>query len=139
MITQTAPAEAPEEIPSTYGSANGFLVSACISTPHRDRPAPTINAMITRGKRMFQMIFSVFCSQVTTNSSFPDARFSTIFTISSGDTWMAPCVTDMVVTRAIRNSTSRSAPTNRAVSSLLFFFIVFSMFFRIYLDTAALR
>ncbi|GAA3158451.1 hypothetical protein GCM10020001_098100 [Nonomuraea salmonea] len=38
--TATAPVEAPEEIPSRYGSASGLRVSACSTAPHTDSPAP---------------------------------------------------------------------------------------------------
>ena len=52
----TAPADAPEEIPSTYGSASGFFVIACIKIPVSTRPAPVHAATITFGRRSAQMI-----------------------------------------------------------------------------------
>ena len=50
------PADAPEEIPSTYGSASGFFVIACIKIPVSTRPAPVHAATITFGRRSAQMI-----------------------------------------------------------------------------------
>ena len=41
-ITATAPQDAPDEIPNMYGSAIGFFVTHCISTPQIARPAPQI-------------------------------------------------------------------------------------------------
>ena len=48
-IAAVAPAEAPDEIPSRYGSAIEFLVMACIRIPTRLRPAPTQLATNTFG------------------------------------------------------------------------------------------
>ncbi|MNT47929.1 hypothetical protein D3C72_1846840 [compost metagenome] len=42
--TKTAPTPAPEEIPSTQGSANGLRVSDCRTVPARARPAPATAA-----------------------------------------------------------------------------------------------
>ena len=53
---RTAPAEAPEETPRTYGSARGFLVIACISIPVSTSPAPVHAATITFGSRKAQII-----------------------------------------------------------------------------------
>ncbi len=48
-ITATAPQDAPDEIPNMYGSAIGFFVTHCISTPQIARPAPQIAPSITLG------------------------------------------------------------------------------------------
>ena len=49
----TAPVEAPDEIPRIYGSARGFLVSACIMIPASASPAPVKPATRTLGNRSF--------------------------------------------------------------------------------------
>ena len=43
-----APTEAPDETPSTYGSARGFLSSACIMRPARASAPPVANATSAR-------------------------------------------------------------------------------------------
>ena len=53
-IAITAPKYAPEDIPSTYGSANGFFTMACITVPQTDNPIPTPTAKIRRGSRINQ-------------------------------------------------------------------------------------
>ncbi len=55
-MADVAPKEAPEEIPSMYGSANGFFTIACMITPHTASPEPTRAARIRRGKRRSQTI-----------------------------------------------------------------------------------
>ena len=77
-------------------------------TPHSERPAPTINAMSTRGKRMFQMIFSVFPSQAIWKMSFPDILLTRILPISEADTLTAPMVVEMVTAITISAITSVS-------------------------------
>ncbi|NSB33128.1 hypothetical protein BCD93_004086 [Clostridium saccharoperbutylacetonicum] len=49
---KVAPKEAPEEIPSIYGSAKGFCTVACITVPHRLSPAPTAIARSILGTRI---------------------------------------------------------------------------------------
>ena len=56
--TATAPSEAPEEMPSRYGSASGLRVTACSTTPQSASPAPTSTAVSARGARPCQMIAS---------------------------------------------------------------------------------
>lgn len=55
IIENVAPREAPEEIPSMYGSAKGFCTQACITHPERARPAPTTAPKSTLGNRIDQM------------------------------------------------------------------------------------
>ena len=55
-IAAVAPSEAPEEIPSIYGSANGFFTTACMITPQTESPMPTKAANTRRGKRSSQTI-----------------------------------------------------------------------------------
>ena len=55
---------------------------------------------------IFRFLFPGHCK-----ISFPAVLFTRIFTISSGDTWMAPRVTEMVVTTAIRSRTIRKVHT----------------------------
>ena len=43
-------------MPKIYGSAKGFFTIACIITPHTAKPAPTIAAKTSRGKRNNQII-----------------------------------------------------------------------------------
>ena len=82
-------------------------------TPHSERPAPTINAMSTRGKRMFQMIFSVFPSQAIWKMSFPDILLTRILPISEADTLTAPMVVEMVTAITISVITSASVSQKR--------------------------
>ena len=58
-IASTAPREAPEEIPSTYGSASGFLVKACMPTPESVSAAPINAPSSTRGALRNQTMFCV--------------------------------------------------------------------------------
>ena len=51
MITDVAPTLAPDEIPSKYGSASGFLTKVWMATPASAKPAPTMAANIPRGAR----------------------------------------------------------------------------------------
>ena len=48
-IKNTVTAQAPDEIPVIYGSAKGFLITACKSTPEIARLAPISTAIITLG------------------------------------------------------------------------------------------
>ena len=48
-IKNTVIAQAPDEIPVIYGSAKGFLITACKSTPEIARLAPISTAIITLG------------------------------------------------------------------------------------------
>ena len=59
IILKVAPKVAPAEIPKTYGSAIGLLTVDCMTLPHMERPAPTINPRKTRGNLIFQTIASV--------------------------------------------------------------------------------
>ena len=52
MMASVAPRDAPDEIPSTYGSASGFCTIACITTPHTERAIPTARARRTLGSRI---------------------------------------------------------------------------------------
>ena len=52
MIASVAPRDAPDEIPSTYGSASGFWTIACITTPQTERAIPTARASRTLGSRI---------------------------------------------------------------------------------------
>ena len=70
-MTETAPADAPCEIPRTKGSARGFFVKACMTIPQSVNPAPTIHAVKMRGRRMFQMIDLVLSSHVTGTTACP--------------------------------------------------------------------
>ena len=56
--TNATPKLAPELIPSTDGSASGFLNTVCICKPLTESPAPATKAVQTCGKRDFQMMFS---------------------------------------------------------------------------------
>ncbi len=58
-ITNTAPADAPDETPIKNGLANGFLVRVCTPTPAKDRFAPTMHDSNTRGNLIFQIILMV--------------------------------------------------------------------------------
>ena len=58
-MASTAPVEAPLEMPSTYGSARGFLVNACILMPERVRLPPTTMPSSARGMRMRHTMFRV--------------------------------------------------------------------------------
>ncbi len=49
--TAVAPTEAPEDTPSTYGSASGLRTSAWMVTSAAVRPAPATAASSTRGRR----------------------------------------------------------------------------------------
>ena len=59
--TDTAANEAPELTPRRYGSASGFLVSACMTTPPMASPAPTTAAVIILGSRSSHMIAVCTC------------------------------------------------------------------------------
>ena len=58
-IASTAPHDAPEEIPSTYGLARGFFVKACIATPETLRQIPTNTPSRTLGALKNHTIFCV--------------------------------------------------------------------------------
>ncbi len=64
IITATAPADAPDEIPKIYGSAMGFLVIHCINTPEIASPPPVIAESNTLGTLISQIIASIFFFQV---------------------------------------------------------------------------
>jgi len=56
-IAKVAPNDAPEEIPSMYGSASGFWTTACMTAPHNARPTPINKAKTTRGILTCKIIF----------------------------------------------------------------------------------
>ena len=58
-IPIAAPRAAPDEVPSTYGSASGFLTMPWKVAPATASPAPTTAAVRTRGRRRSQTIVSV--------------------------------------------------------------------------------
>ena len=62
-MTNTAPVDAPDAKPSTYGSAIGFLVTHCISTPQTASPAPQIIDNKTLGSLTSQIIVSCVSGQ----------------------------------------------------------------------------
>lgn len=55
-MTALAPTAAPDEIPSTNGSASALRTIACTATPTVASPAPTTAASTTRGSRISQTI-----------------------------------------------------------------------------------
>ena len=55
-IPTAAPKAAPDEMPSTKGSAIGFLKMPWYPAPLTARAAPVMKPRIILGKRMFQMI-----------------------------------------------------------------------------------
>ena len=71
IIINTAPADAPCEMPSTYGSANVFFVKACIIIPQSVSPAPTKNATNTLGNLISHMMDSILLSHVTSTTLLP--------------------------------------------------------------------
>ena len=62
------PEEAPEEIPSTYGSASGFLVKACMPTPESVSAAPISAPSRTRGARRNQTMFCVLSRMLSSGA-----------------------------------------------------------------------
>ncbi len=54
MRTALAPTAAPEEMPSTNGSASALRTMAWTATPMADSPAPTTAASTARGRRSSQ-------------------------------------------------------------------------------------
>ncbi len=57
-MTLAAPTEAPAEMPSRYGSASGFRITACMTVPITASPPPTSPASSTRGSRSSQTMAS---------------------------------------------------------------------------------
>ena len=57
-ITDAAPTAAPEETPTTPGSASGLPKTPCMSAPAVASEAPAITAVSTRGNRTCQSVFS---------------------------------------------------------------------------------
>ncbi len=53
-MTALAPTAAPEEMPSTKGSASALRTMACTATPTVESPAPTTAARTTLGSRISQ-------------------------------------------------------------------------------------
>ena len=56
VIMKATPSDAPEALPSKYGSARGFLNSPCASAPDKPSSAPASQAPRVRGKRISQII-----------------------------------------------------------------------------------
>ena len=54
ISANAAPADAPEDTPSTYGSAMGLRTTDCMTAPQTDSPAPVRTAIRMRGMRMLQ-------------------------------------------------------------------------------------
>ncbi|CAB4691012.1 unannotated protein [freshwater metagenome] len=57
-ITEAAATAAPDDTPTTPGSASGLPKTPCISAPPVASAAPAIAAITTRGKRTFHSVVS---------------------------------------------------------------------------------
>ena len=55
-MAQTAPSDAPEDIPRVEPSARGFFNNPCIQAPLRERQAPVSPAQSTLGMRTLKMM-----------------------------------------------------------------------------------
>lgn len=81
-IIATAPQDAPEDIPSIYGSDIGFLVTHCIRTPHNARPPPQIAPSKTLGNLISHIILSYILFRLDSNKTPSYNLFkSTLYTI----------------------------------------------------------
>ena len=78
--TRATPRLAPDEIPSTYGSAKGLRKRVCISSPDIPSAAPTSRAVMVRGSRTSWMIVietgSTLVPPVTTVMTSPNGMFT---------------------------------------------------------------
>ncbi|CAM5625871.1 hypothetical protein SCYAM73S_04211 [Streptomyces cyaneofuscatus] len=108
--TTTAPVEAPEETPSTKGSASGFRSSDCITVPHTASPAPHTAASRVRGMRRFQMM----PSRIGLSSEAPKPRWEATADQTSGTEIRAGPI---VTATAMESSRSRSPPVQRSTAS----------------------
>lgn len=106
--TSTAPADAPEDTPSTYGSASALRTMAWIATPTTLSPAPTRTASSTRGVRTCQMIWYAVTSSAVIDPAVTAAHRKR--SVSPGGTAAAPSPiassTDTVRTAASTATTS---------------------------------
>ena len=130
-IATAAPNAAPDEMPSTCGSASGFRKSACMTTPAAARPPPTSPARSTRGRRIFQMM-SLFAFGIPSRSFslFTKGSFaSTIRALCANGTGTAPTAEAQITTMTRRST--RLPPVNVNVDFLSgsFFINCFRLWF----------
>ena len=82
---RTAPKDAPDETPIVYGSAKGFLITACMTDPQTPRAKPVITAIMLDVRRTSQTTKSV-----RSPGGFPVRWDRIILSTSPGDTSYAP-------------------------------------------------
>src|SRR5690606_23359867 len=117
----TAPVEAPEEMPSTKGSASGLRNNDCMITPHTASPAPHTAASKVRGRRSSHTIPSRIAvtelsakprrSKITAYTSTTDNSAGPIVTVTAIDSarTISPATTTTPATGARRPFEGRRA------------------------------
>ena len=76
VIAMDAPSAAPEDTPTTPGSASGLPKMACMTAPATASDAPTMRPMTMRGKRTTHSVDSTIGSVGAHALSMPIARSS---------------------------------------------------------------
>lgn len=100
--TSTAPTDAPDETPSSIGSASGLRTRACSAMPDTDRPAPTTPASSTRGSRTSTTIVS------RTGVQAGSARTGWIRWSRIPQTWPAGTLIEPIAIPAVTRAASRT-------------------------------
>ena len=109
-IASAAPSAAPDDVPSTYGSASGLRTMPWNVAPATARPAPTRAAVRTRGIRSSQTIVSVAAVQWPPRSSPRRALEDDPERVRHGPIWIDPTVTP---------ATSEIASTTRPITAIV--------------------
>ena len=113
MIAIDAPSAAPEETPTTPGSASGLPKIACITAPATASAAPTAIAMTMRGKRMTHRSASSAGSGAQ-SFGMPTARSTEpITSLAEIATWPSRAESRMAASRSTPSTTPTMMPRER--------------------------